>query len=338
MKLIPSGIALALALTAPFFASAHEVYVLPPEAIEAGMNSSGFSMMNVVFSNMEQFLFWAFIGVLIVFCVFFISVSRKLEDLLDPILARTKKYAPLVARWTMSFFAAAYYQAIFGPELPLTEVFGSFAPLATAALILSGILIISHRYVRAGALIALGLFLATLYKNGSYMLTYTNYFAEIIALSIAGAAPQGALTTWKRKLLAVRNAFAPYRFVVLRVGFGISLLYASIYAKFLHNDLALQVATNYGLTQYLHFEPHFLVLGAGIVEVVIGLFFLLGIEIRFTALFLEFWLTLSLLYFGEVVWPHFILIGIPIAFFLYGYDKYSVEGMFFKKGDHEPVL
>src|SRR6201999_918731 len=118
-------------------------------------------------------------------------------------------------------------------------------------------------------------------------------------------------------------------FFILRVTFGISLLYASIYAKFLHNHLALDVAsmtfnghmTN--LAAALGFEPHFLVIGACIIEIVIALFFILGIEIRFTALFLEFWLSLSLFYFGEVVWPHIILIGIPVAFIFYGYDKYS---------------
>jgi hypothetical protein len=44
------------------------------------------------------------------------------------------------------------------------------------------------------------------------------------------------------------------------------------------------------------------------------------------------------LFFGEVVWPHIILIGIPIAFFVYGYDRYSVEGYFLKHGDCEPIL
>lgn len=124
----------------------------------------------------------------------------------------------------------------------------------------------------------------------------------------------------------------------MRVLFGVALIYTSFYAKILHSDLALLTVQKYDLTRYLHFEPHFLVVGAACVEIVIGLFFVLGIEIRFTSLFLLFWLTQSLLFFGEVVWPHIILIGIPIAFFFYGYDKYSIEGHFFKKGNIEPVL
>jgi hypothetical protein len=65
---------------------------------------------------------------------------------------------------------------------------------------------------------------------------------------------------------------------------------------------------------------------------------ILGIEIRWTAIFVLFWLTLSLLYFGEAAWPHLVLFGLGIALFLHGYDRYSLEGQFLKKAHTEPVL
>jgi hypothetical protein len=120
--------------------------------------------------------------------------------------------------------------------------------------------------------------------------------------------------------------------------FGISALYASWYAKLFHSNLALNTVTDYHLTKYFHFSALFIVLGALIVESLIGFFFILGIEIRFTALFFLVFLTLSLFFFGEVVWPHLILIGVNIAFILHGYDKYSIEGRFFEKDNREPVL
>jgi len=173
------------------------------------------------------------------------------------------------------------------------------------------------------------------------MLTYTNYLGEILVLLILGAhhaAHPKAGESWLAKRLA------PYSFLVLRVFFGISLLYASLYAKILHNNLALMVAElplaghASSIAQVLGFEPHFLVLGAAIIEILIATFFILGIEIRFTSLFVLFWLSMSLWWFGETVWPHIILIGIPIAFICYGYDKYSLEGWLLKKGAREPVL
>ncbi len=87
-----------------------------------------------------------------------------------------------------------------------------------------------------------------------------------------------------------------------------------------------------------HFEPLFIVLGACIVELLIGAFFIFGIEIRHTVLFFLFWLFLSLLYFGEAVWPHLVLVGVLLSLFCHGYDKLSLEGYYFKRDKREPVF
>jgi len=177
------------------------------------------------------------------------------------------------------------------------------------------------------------------------MFTYLNYLGEIILLLILGSHRIGVHTKkhdareTNHFLQRLKERFAPYAFLTLRIAFGTSLIYASLYAKVFHNQLALAVADAYpSLVHFFGLEPHFLVLGAAIIEILIGTFFILGIEIRFTALFLLFWLSLSLWYFGEVVWPHIILIGIPIAFICYGYDAYSLEGRIFKRNGREPVL
>jgi uncharacterized membrane protein YphA (DoxX/SURF4 family) len=200
------------------------------------------------------------------------------------------------------------------------------------------------------------------------MLTYINYLGEIIVLLVLGAhnlsldrllgkgkentgaastlttpppSPQsvgGSFTTFHTFWHKLSLWIAPKSFAILRVCFGISLIYASAYAKVIHNNLGLFTVMKYHLDVLLGFEPHFLVLGAAIVEILIGTFIILGIEIRFTSLFFEFWLMLSLWFFGEVVWPHIILIGIPIALIMYGYDDNSVEGFFFRKKKFEPVL
>jgi uncharacterized membrane protein YphA (DoxX/SURF4 family) len=207
-------------------------------------------------------------------------------------------------------------------------------------------------YVRLAASAALILYIIAVWNHGWYMLTYVNYLGEIIVLLILGShnfsldnylargkksvcRSSAAFMIWIRKVQAY---LAPRSFAILRVLFGVALIYASAYAKIIHNNLALFTVEQYHLDKLMGFEPHFLVLGAAIVELAIGLFFIFGIEIRFTSLFLLFWLTLSLIFFGEVVWPHLILIGIPIAYIFYGYDNYSLEGWLFRKKKYEPVL
>lgn len=343
-----------LAAAAPFFASAHEVYVLSTTDIARAVRTPSFNMLNVAAANSREFVFWAFIVALAVFCIFFISTLRFVERRFDPAFVKIRQYAPLIARLTIgvSFLACAYYQATFGPELPLASTFGPFSGLLAVVLVIIGIMTIIGFCVRSAASAALIVFGCAVWFHGTYMLTYVNYLGEIIVLLILGAhrfsvdaylaekrgrsggmAPRP--TAWFSK---VRAYLAPRSFAILRVLFGIALIYASAYAKIIHNNLALFTVEQYHLDKILGFEPHFLVLGAAIIELLIGLFFLFGFEIRFTALFFLFWLTLSLMFFGEAVWPHLILIGIPIAYIFYGYDRYSLEGYLFRKKEYEPVL
>lgn len=345
LRYLPSLVVLAL----PALASAHEVYVLTPGEITYGATTPPFDMLQVISDNLHQFIFWGFITFVVISTIFCISIFRRFETMLFPFFAWGKRYAHDICRITvgLGFLAGAYYQASYGPELPLTGIYGAAAPLVAGLIGLLGIMLLFGVWVRAAAFTAIVLFGVATVFNGSYMFTYSNYVGEFIVLLLLGAhkhkrnaghQPLGLL--WRR----IERTFAPYSFLVIRVGFGVSLLYASLYAKILHNNLALQVAElplaghEFGVAHYLGFEPHFLVLGAAIVEIIVAVFFIVGFEIRWTSLFLEFWLALSLIFFGEVVWPHLILIGIPIAFFFYGYDRYSVEGRFFKKHHLEPVL
>ena len=324
--------------TCPMVASAHEVYVLSPTEVQTALHTPSVAPLTVIEDESTEFSLYAFIAVLTVFFVFFISVSERFERWANHFLIRLKKYAPLIGRIAigLSFIAGAYYQASYGPELPLVSTYGHFTPIITALLYSMGVFVILGIFVQYVAFFALAMFGVAVYFHGWYMLTYVNYLGELSVLLIAGA---GSFALQKTKLSdRAYKKMEQYGFFISRVLFGTALIYASAYAKLIHSNLGLDTVLKYHLTNYLHFEPHFLVLGAALVEMTVGIFFIFGIEIRFVSCFLLFWLTLSLLFFGEVVWPHLILIGIPIAFFCYGYDQYSLEGHFFKKYGREPVM
>jgi uncharacterized membrane protein YphA (DoxX/SURF4 family) len=338
----------ACALSLAPTVSAHEVYVLSHTQIDQAVGTPRFSMLAVVEKNMGEFTLWAFISLFAVFCVFFISILRILERYTDPFLLRLRPYAPFVGRMTigLSFLAGAYYHAAYGPELPLSSMYGSFENIATEVLVIIGLMTIIGLFTRVAACIGLVIYAIAVWFYGWYMLMYLNYVGELIVLLLLGAhmlsVDRFFYPKKKKKTRAAKKTFidilAPYSFPLLRVCFGISLIAASVYAKVIHNNLGLDTVIHYHLDTLLGFEPHFLVLGAAIIEIVIGSFILLGIEIRFTALFFEFWLVQSLVFFGEAVWPHIILIGIPIALIMYGYDNNSVEGYFFRDKEYEPVL
>ena len=64
----------------------------------------------------------------------------------------------------------------------------------------------------------------------------------------------------------------------------------------------------------------------------------LGVAVRWTALFLAFWLTMGHIFTVEAWWVHLILYGIALAIFCHGYDRWSLEGRFLRRNGREPVL
>jgi uncharacterized membrane protein YphA (DoxX/SURF4 family) len=324
-------------------ASAHEVYVLDAATIARDiMNPSPNPLLQIA-HDPKLFIFWAVVGIIVVSTVFAMSITRFFEQSFSPMLNRLKPWATPIARMTLGacLVASSWNSALFGPELPLYN-FGSVASLVSLSLFITGILVTVGLFTRYAGAVMLFVFALAVAKYGAYMTTYANYLGEILFVMIIG----GGRFSLDHRLgmrgsALVRNLarkLEPYAFPILRILFGISIAFASYFAKFLHSQLALDVVTQYHLTNFFHFEPLFIVLGAFCVELLIGIFLIFGVEIRHTALFFLFWIFLSLLYFGEAVWPHLVLVGVLLALFCHGYDKLSLEGYYFKRGEREPVL
>ena len=329
----------------PALASAHEVYVLDYATIVRDVASISPNPLMAILSNTYQFLFWGFVSFVVVSTVFFASIFHLFEGWASQLLNRLKRFAPLIERVTLglSLIVFAYNGAIFGPELPLQGIYGGFTPAIQSLFYIAGALITVGLFTRACALLIALLALCSVPIYGWYMLTYTAYFVVVVVVFVTGGGPYSLDRLWHRHnskhlIERLRKRFEPYEMLVLRLGFGFSVIVAAVYAKFLHSALTLDVIRLYHLTDYFQFEPLFIVLGALIIESIIGLFIMFGIEIRWTAIFFLFWLTASLFYFGETVWPHLALFGLNFMLFFHGYDRYSIEGRFFKRHGVEPVF
>lgn len=335
----------AAALT-PLLTSAHEVYVLSPDTIPGLEAAPRVPFFSILFANLSDTIIWGGIVAFLIVSVFLISISATLENRFDKYLVKLKHFAPFIARVTagIAFMSCAYHGALFGPELPLEGMYGEFSGVIAGLLYVLGTLMVIGVYSRFAGLVGLMLFAVGLWYHGIYMSTYLNYFAEMIVLVLVGG-HKLSVDKNKKNWLPIStifdqlaNRYGELAFLFLRIGFGVSLIYSSVYAKIIHNQLAIAVVEQFNLVGVFGFNAEFIVFGAAIIEILLGLFIILGIEIRFNAIVLNVFLTLSLVYFGESVWPHIILIGIPIALFCYGYDKYSLEGYFFKKGNREPIF
>lgn len=335
-----------LTFASPLFA--HEVYVLDDQAIDQAITTRSPNPFSAAFQNGTEFFFWAFIAIVVVVSVFFISISRKLEEAIDPLLFKLKKrYGIFITRVTigLGLMASGYYGGFLGPELPLDSALGAhWSAVLSTLLVFAGIFIVLGFKTRIAAGFGLFVYMLFIFEHGSYMFTYSNYFGELFVIFFLG---QHVLSTDKdvleaRKKVRVMDRLSrfveKYAFLILRVTFGFSLIFASLYAKFFHSQLAVDTVINYHLTDYFPFDPLFVVLGAMIIEILLGIFFIIGFEVRFASIFLLVFVTLSLIYFGEAVWPHIIFFGGSLALFVHGYDRYTLEGRFFKDAKHEPIL
>lgn len=347
-RAVLSALAGIIAVAAPLFVSAHEVYVLTHDEIAKAITMTSPNPFSAIPSQEKLFLIWGAVVAVGMLVVLRFSVSRLFEKVFDPILVRLKKYAPFVARLTfgLSLMASGYFRAFFGPELPLTTFFSpAAASIVGVLLVLLGLAIILGFMTRVMALIALGFFVLTVIQDRTYMLTYANYLGEMILFFILGGGlwsvdrRYGSRGLFDAALKRVGQRLERYSFFILRILFGGALFFASFYAKFLHSNLALSTVNEYHLTQYFPFTPLFLVLGAFIIEALLGICFAVGFEIRFAAIVFTIFLTMSILFFGEAVWPHLILFGVNLTLFFHGYDKYTLEmALFQRKRKGEPVL
>jgi uncharacterized membrane protein YphA (DoxX/SURF4 family) len=327
----------------PTIAQAHEVYVLPLEMIDTAMANPSPDPFSAYIGNELAFFFWAFVSFVIVSTVAAATFFRLFENRLSPHMVRLKRYALAVARVTagISTMSFGFAGALYGTEIPFETLFGSAAVLMQVFFLLAGLSITLGIFTRPFALLLALLYAYATLDYGWYMLTYTDHIGLYVLLILLGG---GGFSLSRRLHINEVNPprfierMRPLAFPIMRAALGFGVLFASVYAKYLHSSLALNVVVMYDLTKYFPFDPLFVVLGALIIEFIIGLLIFFGVAIRWTLVFLAFWLTLSLLYFQEMIWPHIILFGLAISLFMHGYDRFSLEGRFMRRRGVEPVL
>lgn len=308
--------------------SAHEVYVLSPQEFSRGLHAPTLDTFKSL-ANPGNLTFTAILVVVVLaallillylrYTTFGLKVDRWLKS-----CARIGFFVIRIAL-AAAFLYGASTNSLFGPEISLHSL--PFSQVARVLEYAAGGMLVLGLFTEVAAFFALILFIFAVVSHGVYLATYLNYFAEIVTLPLFGSRflSLDALFFGKLKRFIT---WREYETTILRAGYGAALLYAAMYIKVIHSEIPLEVVNQYHLNQY-HWlfpsDPLLIVLGAAIVEVVIALFIITGFSVRFTNLILMFYLTLSILFFRETVWPHYMLYGISISLLLTGGGKFSVD-------------
>jgi hypothetical protein len=252
---------IAFFLLLPNLSFAHEVYVLDPSTIASDIASYSPNPFGAFWNNEFRFFFWGFISFIVFSTILCASIFHVFEHRLVPLFFYLKRFAHPVVRLTcgVCLIACGLYSALFGPELPFSHIFRTGAEFMHYIFIGAGVLTILGIYTRAVAALMLGISLYAVLAIGPYILTYANYLGEFVLLFLLGSGAWSLDTLFSTGKLPKRirihaHRFEPLAFPLLRILFGFAIMYASIYAKFIHSNLALDVVNQYHLTTFFPFR------------------------------------------------------------------------------------
>ena len=324
---------------------AHEVYVLNATTIASDLAVERVNVADALDSPGAQqtFIRSVIFGVLAAIIVSYL-IHTKFSKHLDDRFQKLRPYAHLVIRIGLgiSFLWGAYHNSIFGPELPMTQLLGGMAwkPI----MLVVGIMLIFGLMTRVAAFVGLLAFLTVAVNPGRfdafYMMNYLNYLGEIVVLLLERGTKYSLdeylkwpahifhhrLPHWIRTL---ERFGEQHSFLIIRVCFGIALIWAAISIKILHPKLSLDVLTLYHLDEKVAFTTLFVVFAAGIIEILLGLVLITGVMYRPGLFVTVFFIGYSVWFFGEEVWPHVILVALAVGLFIHGKDKWCYEDKFY---------
>lgn len=308
--------------------SAHEAYVLTHQEFVQGLAQNTSKPLAGLFDP-QYIQISAGITVCIVtlYILAILWSTTMVAPVLDKIIKKFTVIGPLIIRVAISasFFYAAQANSVLGPELSLVNVPGGmairFLLFAVALMVFFGI------FVEIAAFLGLCVFLYMTKFYGLYMITYVNYLGELLVLFFFGSRFLSCdryffgKKAWFAKLEKLRGLEVP----IVRILYGIALIYAGWSVKFQHQELSIMVYNQYHLKDFFHASAQFIASGAGVSEIAIGLFILLGFAMRLTVLISLIFITLSIFYFREMLWPHFMLYGISFSLLINAGDRYTID-------------
>lgn len=314
-----------------FFATpafAHEAYVLTQQEFNQGIAITTTNPIAPLLDSSHMGLSAIIsICVVIAYTLAILWATTPWSNMLDGIVRKAKVVGPFIIRIAISssFFYAASANSVLGPELSLAHIpGGAFIRILLFAV---SLMVFFGVFVELAALIGLVVFIYMSKSYGLYMITYLNYLGELIVLFLFGSRTFSfdrllfGKKLWFKKIEKYKELEVP----IVRVLYGLALIYAGVDIKFLHQILSVWVYNQYHLQDFFKASAPFIAAGAGVSEILIGLFIVLGFAMRFTILISLFFITISLLYFHELIWPHFMLYGISFSLLINSADTFTID-------------
>lgn len=324
IAIVPTVFVLAL----PRQALAHEQYVLPKSDFDNDYSATGVNVWDSL-KNPDNFRIASKVGIsiLIFFVLYFFLISSRLQLWLNKTLAHLDGFSHALVRVAVgfSFIYSAATSVFLGPEIPHSSL--PFGLAIHYALYVVGALLVFGFLSEISGLLSLVIILAATWVYKDYMITYFNYFGEFLALLIFGS----RVFSIDKLIFGIKKIgekFRDYEIAILRVTYGIAVLYPAITIKLFHPEVILDIVNRYKLNQ-IHWlfppDPLLIALGTGLAQILVGICIIVGFETRLASLATLVLYILSILFFREVVWPHYILLALAFYLVVNNGGKYTID-------------
>lgn len=263
---------------------------------------------------------------------------RRDLDALRGALTEDKQYIPWMLRLSVGLplIGAGSLEYFFAPTIPApTPVF----QMTVGFLLLFGL------GTRVVAFVGLAAYFAGVVGE-PYLLIASEYVGGFLGVLLLGSGrpsadhflqrvgttegtiygqfdPVHPLVTWFNRVV---DPYKRYTSTAIRVGLGFNFVYLGVVEKLLQPDRALQVVKKYDLTQVVPVDPGMWVVGAGLTELSIGIFLLLGLFTRGVAAVAFVVLTTTL--FGlpdDPILAHISLFGLTSVLFVTGSGPFALD-------------
>lgn len=276
----------------------------------------------------------------------YLAVRPTVRDL-DVLVRTLDEYDDLVP-WMLRLslglpiLGAGFAGYLFSPSVPFDPVTN---PLLRIALIAVGFALLVGLATRIFATLGVALYLWTLTSRPEAILAM-EYLPGFVAILVLGGGRPSAddillsvastdgtlygrvdpvhhLKAWLDETTTPYVRYVP---LVLRVGIGVTFVYLGLTQKLAAPGPALEVVDKYDLTAVVPVDPGVWVLGAGLVEMGVGVALVLGLFTRASAATAFLMLTLTL--FGlpdDPVLAHVTLFGMTSALFTLGGGPYAID-------------
>jgi uncharacterized membrane protein YphA (DoxX/SURF4 family) len=322
-------------LGSPQAVFAHENYVLSEVQINSGMRDWSINVFNALQDpvNVRLSLIIGSLITLAIILYYYFEKSRaglwlneKLQNLepLGHVLLRVALAA--------SFLASALTYSYLGPEISVYSL--PLGNIIHIALYTVGFMLLFGLFTEIAAVVSLLIIILATFVYKDYILTYFNYYGEFIALILFGSTVFSLDRYFFGKASRWREKYKQWEIAIIRITYGISILYPAISIKLLHPTIIIQIVEQYHLTKF-HWlfpsDPLLISLGGGLLQVLLGIFLIVGFATRFSALATFILMLLSVIYFKEAVWPHYILLALALYLMINNGGELSLDHKIMKK-------